>query len=65
MKSIFKIIILSKIVLKFTEIYITKELIQKFLYDLKYLNQDEINFIKTHPEGWLDKYKEAWHLIKA
>ena len=30
-----------------------------------YLNDKEINFIETHPEGWLEKYKEAWHLIKA
>ena len=30
-----------------------------------YLNDEEINFIEAHPQGWLDKYKEAWHLIKA
>ena len=30
-----------------------------------YLQKDEIDFIEAHPQGWLDKYKEAWHLIKA
>jgi len=31
----------------------------------EYLNKDEIDFIEAHPQGWLEKYKEAWHLIKA
>ena len=30
----------------------------------KYLNQDELILVKL-TQGWLDKYKEAWHLIKA
>ena len=30
-----------------------------------FLQKDEIDFIKAHPQGWLDKYKEAWEIIKA
>jgi len=31
----------------------------------KYLTKEEIAFVENHPQGWLDKYREAWHLIKA
>lgn len=45
------------------------ENVQKF-YKLKidlneYLDKTEINFIKEHPKGWLEKYRNAWHLIKT
>ena len=30
-----------------------------------YLNEEEIQFLHDYSIGWLDKYKEAWHLIKA
>ena len=29
----------------------------------EYLDADEINFLANHSEGWLNKYKDAWHLI--
>ena len=29
------------------------------------LSKNDLNFIKNHPEGWLDKYKNAWDLIKT
>ena len=30
----------------------------------EYLNKEEINFISSYSDGWLKKYKDAWHLIK-
>ncbi len=29
----------------------------------KYLNKSDLVFLKKYSEGWIDKYKEAWHLI--
>jgi hypothetical protein len=29
----------------------------------EYLNKEEIKFIDDYSLGWMDKYKEAWHLI--
>tara|TARA_Y100001970_G_scaffold196847_1_gene239410 strand:- start:1942 stop:2490 length:549 start_codon:yes stop_codon:yes gene_type:complete len=28
-----------------------------------YLSKSEIEFLKIYSDGWLDKYKDAWHLI--
>ena len=30
----------------------------------EYLSKEEINFISSHSDGWLKKYKDAWYLIK-
>jgi len=30
----------------------------------EYLSKDEVEFINQHSQGWLDKYKDAWHIIK-
>jgi hypothetical protein len=30
----------------------------------KFLNKEEIKFIKEHSLGWIDKYKNAWDLIR-
>ncbi len=40
------------------------------LYKLKidlnnYLDKTEISFIKKYPKGWLENYRNAWHLIKT
>jgi hypothetical protein len=29
----------------------------------EYLNKEEIKFIEEYSSGWMDKYKDAWHLI--
>ena len=29
----------------------------------EYLNTEEIEFLAKYSEGWLNKYKDAWHLI--
>ena len=29
------------------------------------LTKDELKFIESHSEGWMEKYKNAWHLIKT
>ena len=31
----------------------------------KYLNKKEMKFIENHQDGWLDQYREAWHLLKT
>ena len=31
----------------------------------KYLNSNELKFIEDHSKGWMEKYREAWHLIKT
>lgn len=30
-----------------------------------YLNKKEMKFIENHQDGWLDQYREAWHLLKT
>tara|TARA_Y100001935_G_scaffold108961_1_gene90447 strand:+ start:64 stop:612 length:549 start_codon:yes stop_codon:yes gene_type:complete len=30
----------------------------------KYLNKQELTFLNKYSNGWLDEYKDAWHLIK-
>jgi hypothetical protein len=29
----------------------------------EYLNKEEIKFIEEYSSGWMDKYRDAWHLI--
>ena len=31
----------------------------------KYLNSNELKFIEEHSKGWMEKYREAWHLIET
>ena len=31
----------------------------------KYLNKEEILFLKEYSKGWLEPYKDAWHLLKS
>jgi hypothetical protein len=40
-----------------------KDIALKEKYYEKYLNKEEIKFIKEYSPGWMDKYKDAWHLI--
>lgn len=30
----------------------------------KYLSKSDMEFLKEFSEGWLDKFKDAWHLLK-
>jgi len=30
----------------------------------KYLNKNEITFLEKYSQGWLNEYKNAWHLLK-
>ena len=31
----------------------------------KYLNSNELKFVEDHSKGWMEKYREAWHLIQT
>jgi len=40
-----------------------KSIVSKVKNHEQYLNKEEINFFKEYTSGWMDKYKDAWHLI--
>jgi len=31
----------------------------------EYLNSNELKFVEDHSKGWMEKYREAWHLIQT
>jgi hypothetical protein len=30
----------------------------------KYLNQTEIEYLKNYQDNWIEKYKDAWNILK-
>ena len=40
------------------------QLIKKITNPEKYLTKKELHFINTHSLGWIDQFKNAWHIFK-
>ena len=41
-----------------------RQLTNKITNPEKYLTIEELNFIDTHSLGWIDQFKNAWHVFK-
>ena len=35
-----------------------------YIWIKEYLNKNEITFLEKYSQGWLNEYKNAWHLLK-